>query len=89
MTKGNLGGAGEHKLGKYILASKGAINNIVEKQNNASLAHGDENKRIGELLIEQGVMTQEELDNSVKNNVSPDLQHLLYSQHYRQWNWQH
>ena len=66
MTTDDLDKTGEHKLGKYLLVSKGAINNVVEKQLQASFTGVSERKRIGELLVEEGVMTQEELDNSVR-----------------------
>jgi hypothetical protein len=69
----NLNTTGEHKIGKYLVVSKGAINNAVEKQINASFTGASGNKRIGELLVEQGVMTQEELDNSIRKQRAARL----------------
>ena len=66
MANDDLDKTGEHKLGEYLVVSKGAINNVVEKQFRASFTGAAENKRIGELLVEEGVMTQEELDNSLR-----------------------
>jgi hypothetical protein len=61
-----LNDTGEHKLGEYLLVSDGTINNVVEKQFHSSFAGASENKRIGELLVDEGILTQEELDNSIK-----------------------
>ena len=66
MAIDDLNDTGEHKIGEYLAVSKGAINNVVEKQFHSSFAGTSENKRIGELLVEEGVMTQEELDNSIR-----------------------
>ncbi len=54
------------KLGGYLVASRGAINIAVEQQIEA-YTKGEPVKRIGELLVESGVITQEELDNSIRN----------------------
>jgi hypothetical protein len=62
----DLNDTGEHKIGEYLAVSKGSINNVVEKQFHSSFTGDTENKRIGELLVEEGVMTQEELDNSIR-----------------------
>jgi len=62
----DLNDTGEHKIGEYLAVSKGAVNNAVEKQFHSSFTGATENKRIGELLVEEGVMTQEELDNSIR-----------------------
>ena len=66
MAANDLSDTSEHKLGEYLVVSKGAINNIIEKQNKSSSSGPSKRKRIGELLVEQGVLTQEELDNSIK-----------------------
>ncbi len=66
MAANDLSDTSEHKLGEYLVVSKGAINNIIEKQNKSSSSDTSKRKRIGELLVEQGVLTQEELDNSIK-----------------------
>ena len=66
MTIDKLSDTGEHRLGEYLLVSGGTINNVVEKQFQSSFTGTDENKRIGELLVEQGILTQEELDNSIR-----------------------
>jgi Cyclic nucleotide-binding domain len=62
----DLNDTGEHKIGEYLAVSKGAVNNAVEKQFHSSFTGATENKRIGEMLVEEGVMTQEELDNSIR-----------------------
>lgn len=54
------------KFGEYVVASKGAINAIVEKQHKA-FEKGEKVKRIGELLVEAGIITQEELDSCIRN----------------------
>lgn len=54
------------KLGDYLVVSKGAISNAVEKQI-SSYTSGGRLKPIGELLVEQGVITREELENSIHN----------------------
>ena len=66
MAADDLNDTGEHKIGEYLAVSKGAVNNAVEKQFHSSFTGATENKRIGELLVEEGVMTQEELDNSIR-----------------------
>ncbi|MFT5426273.1 MAG: hypothetical protein ACI9ZT_001214 [Gammaproteobacteria bacterium] len=66
MAADDLNSTGKHKIGEYLVVSKGAINNAVEKQINSSFTGTKKNKRIGELLVEQGAMTQEELDNSIR-----------------------
>jgi len=57
---------GSKKLGDFLVISRGNINNAVEKQI-AAYAHGDRVKPIGELLVEQGIITREELENSLRN----------------------
>lgn len=66
MAIDKLNDTGEHKLGEYLLVSDGTINNVVEKQFHSSFSGTGECKRIGELLVEEGILTQEELDNSIK-----------------------
>jgi cyclic nucleotide-binding protein len=66
LAEDELNKSGEFKIGEYLVVSKGAINNVVEKQFNASFAGDGKTKRIGELLVEEGILTQEELDNSIR-----------------------
>ena len=66
MAIDDLNKTGEHKIGEYLAVSKGTINNIVEKQFHSSFTGDGKGKRIGELLVEEGVMTQEELDDSLR-----------------------
>lgn len=54
------------KLGDFLVVSKGAISNAVEKQISTYTQSG-KLKPIGEILLEQGVITREELDNSIRN----------------------
>jgi len=69
----DLNKTGEHKIGEYMAVSKGAINNVVEKQFHSSFTGDGKGKRIGELLVEQGVMTQEELDDSLRKQRAARL----------------
>ncbi|HEY4731794.1 MAG TPA: cyclic nucleotide-binding domain-containing protein [Gammaproteobacteria bacterium] len=54
------------KLGDFLIVARGNINNAVEKQI-AAFAHGETVKPIGELLVEQGIISREELENSLRN----------------------
>lgn len=54
------------KLGNYLVVSKAAISNAVEKQITSFTKEGKV-KHLGELLVEEGVITQEELENSLRN----------------------
>lgn len=54
------------KLGDYLVVSRGAISNVVEKQITDYASQGKV-KPIGELLVELGIITQEELENSLRN----------------------
>lgn len=54
------------KLGGYLVVSSGAINSAVENQI-TSYVKGEPVKPLGELLVSQGVITQAELDNSLRN----------------------
>ena len=54
------------KLGNYLVVSKAAISNAVEKQISTFTKEGKV-KPIGELLVAEGIITQEELDNSLRN----------------------
>jgi len=62
----DLNKSGEFKIGEYLVVSKGTINNVIERQVNSSFEGPGKTKRIGELLVEEGILTQEELDNSIK-----------------------
>lgn len=64
--KNGQGSDNTRTLGDYIVASKGAVNAIVEKQKQA-FEKGEKVKRIGELLVEHGIITQEELELSIRN----------------------
>ncbi len=66
MADNDLDRTGEFKLGEYLLLSKGAINNVVEKQMNSSFVGDKKSLRIGELLVKESIITQEELDNSLR-----------------------
>jgi len=57
---------GSKRLGDFLIVGRGNINNAVEKQITA-YTHGDKVKPIGELLVEQGIISREELDNSLRN----------------------
>ena len=54
------------KLGNYLVVSKGAISNAVEKQI-ATFTRDGKVKPLGELLVDEGIITREELDNSLRN----------------------
>jgi len=53
------------RFGDYLIISPGTLQNAVKRQGHA-LKMGLESKRIGELLIENGDITQEEHDNALK-----------------------
>ena len=73
MAIDDLNKTGEHRIGEYLAVSKGAINNVVEKQFKSSFTGEGGGKRIGELLVEEGVMTQEELDDSLRKQRAARL----------------
>ena len=54
------------KLGDFLVVSKGAISNAVEKQITTYASSG-QLKPIGEILLEQGIISKDELDNSLRN----------------------
>jgi hypothetical protein len=54
------------KLGDFLVVSKGAISNAVEKQISTYASSG-QLKPIGEILLEQGIINKDELDNSLRN----------------------
>ena len=54
------------KLGDFLVVSKGAISNAVEKQI-STYSQSGQLKPIGEILLEQGIITKEELDSSLRN----------------------
>jgi hypothetical protein len=54
------------KLGSYLVVSRGVINNAVESQITSYTTRGTY-KPIGEILVEQGVISKEELENSLRN----------------------
>jgi CRP-like cAMP-binding protein len=54
------------KLGDFLVVSKGAISNAVEKQITTYTSSG-KLKPIGEILVEQGIITKEELETSIRN----------------------
>ena len=60
------GSANAKTLGNYIVASRGAVDAVIEKQKQA-FEKGEKVKRIGELLVEHGIISQEELDASIRN----------------------
>ncbi len=66
MTDSSEKKADTRKLGDYLVVSKGAISNAVEKQITA-YAQSGKLKPIGEILVEQGIISQDELDNSLRN----------------------
>ncbi len=66
MSTDDLDSKDKYKIGEYMLVSEGAINNAVEKQINSAFTGTNENKRIGEILVEQKIITQEELDSSIR-----------------------
>jgi CRP-like cAMP-binding protein len=57
---------GSKGLGDFLVVARGNVNNAVEKQI-ASYSQGENVKPIGELLVEQGVISREELENSLRN----------------------
>jgi len=53
------------RLGDYLVISKGAINSAIEQQINA-FTRGEEVGKLGETLLKNGVITQEDLDASLR-----------------------
>jgi CRP-like cAMP-binding protein len=56
---------GTKKLGAYLLCSAAALQNVVKHQGQV-LKQGKKPKPIGELLLETGVITREELDTAIR-----------------------
>jgi CRP-like cAMP-binding protein len=56
---------GTKKLGAYLLCSSAALQNVV-KQQGQMLKQGRKPKPIGELLLDTGVITREELDTAIR-----------------------
>ena len=55
-----------NKLGRYLFVSAAAINNVIEKQISNSFYSNENPKRIGELLLEAGIITADELDSAIR-----------------------
>lgn len=66
MTDSNPKKPDPKKLGDFLVVSKGAISNAVEKQITTYTSSG-KLKPIGEILVEQGIITKEELETSIRN----------------------
>lgn len=62
----------EKKLGEYLLVSDGTVRNFIQKHQDSS-SNGNPKKRIGEILVEEGRLTQEELENSLKKQRTDRL----------------
>jgi len=56
---------GKKKLGAYLLCSTAALQNVV-KQQGQSLKLGKKPKHIGEILLDSGVITEDELTTAVR-----------------------
>ena len=56
---------GTKKLGAYLLCSPAALQNVV-KQQGQTLKLGNKPKHIGEILLESGVISREELDTAIR-----------------------
>lgn len=56
----------QKRLGDYLVVSKGAISNAVEQQI-SSYTRSGKITPLGELLVQQGIISREELDNSLRN----------------------
>jgi CRP-like cAMP-binding protein len=54
------------RLGDFLVVSRGTISNAVEKQISA-FSQGNKLRPIGEILMEQGIITREELEASLRN----------------------
>lgn len=55
----------QERLGDYLLASDATINNVIKKRSLTPHNHKGK-ERIGEMLVEEGILTQEELENSLR-----------------------
>ncbi len=65
MTEENTHQAGAKRLGDYLVISSGTLQNAVKKQGQI-LKLGLPPKTIGEILLENGDITQEEHDNAIR-----------------------
>ena len=54
------------KIGKYLLVSSGTINDIVEQQLRHSFTDFEEDKRIGDTLVEKGILSRSELEEGIR-----------------------
>ena len=65
MTNSDSNDQFEKKLGDFLAVSQGAINNALTKQTTdpGDMTH---NKPIGQLLLESGAISQDELNNAIK-----------------------
>jgi len=53
------------KIGSYLVCSPGTLRNAVKKQGQL-LKTGQKVKRIGEILVENGAISSEDLDNAIR-----------------------
>lgn len=56
---------GNKKLGDYLLCSSAALQNVVNLQDQ-TLKLGKKPKHIGEILLDSGIISRDELDNAVR-----------------------
>ena len=54
------------KIGKYLLVSSGTINDIVEQQLLNSFTDSESEKRIGDTLVEKGILSQSDLEEGIR-----------------------
>jgi CRP/FNR family transcriptional regulator, cyclic AMP receptor protein len=59
-------------LGEYLSCSRGSIRIAMQKKRDAKV-HGDKQKRIGELLIDLDIITEEDLQNALRQQRADRL----------------
>lgn len=64
---------GANKLGKYLVISDNTISNFINKCNSAKDLDANKKQRIGEVLVDAGLLTQQELDDALKKQRSERL----------------
>lgn len=72
MTDDTIKSKGSKKIGSFLICSPGTLNHAVKMQGN-SLKSGEPVKRIGKILLDNGVITEEELETAIKKQRTDRL----------------
>lgn len=65
MVKNEPTNTDEKKLGDYLLVSDGTIRNLIKKMPDDLSTDSANKERLGEKLVREGIISQQELDNSI------------------------